>query len=230
MSKRAMALANRYGRKTDILEIVKEILDEQYKITAFTHPDCAIVTTNPNVQPAKWGLIPHWVKTEEEALRIRKMTLNAKAETAFTLPSFRGSILTRRCLVPSTGFFEFHHEGKDAIPYFIFVKDETIFSLGGIYEVWQNPATKETVQTFSVLTVPANALCSTIHNGGKNPFRMPLIIRRENEELWLSGSLKTNDVKELMIPFEDGSMDAYPVGRDFLKKGSRDSTVVEREG
>ena len=86
------------------------------------------------------------------------------------------------------------------------------------------------VQTFSVLTVPANALCSTIHNGGKNPFRMPLIIKRGNEELWLSGSLKTNDVKQLMIPFEEGGRDAYLVGRDFLKRGSRDSGVVGREG
>ena len=109
MSKRAMALANRYGRKTDILEIVQEILDEQYKITAFTNPDCAIVTPDANIQVAKWGLIPHWVKTEEDALKIRKMTLNAKAETVFNLPSYRVPILNKRCLVPSTGFFEFHH-------------------------------------------------------------------------------------------------------------------------
>ena len=45
-------------------------------------------------------------------------------------------------------------------------------SAGGIYSVcvWQNPVTKEMLQTFSVLTVSANELCLTIYNRGKNPF------------------------------------------------------------
>ena len=38
-------------------------------------------------------------------------------------------------------------------------------------------------------TVPANELCVGIHNGGKNPFRMPLIIGKENENLWLDNTL-----------------------------------------
>lgn len=223
-----MELAKRYGRKSAILEIVQEILDEQYKITAFTHPDCAIVTPDSNLQVAKWGLIPAWLKTEEEALKIRKMTLNAKSETVFSLPSFRVSIKSKRCLIPSTGYFEFHHEGKEAIPYYIFLKDESIFSLGGMYDVWQNPVTKELLQTFSVLTVPANELCLQIHNGGKNPGRMPLIIPKENEEKWLEPSMTAAQINDFFTPFASGKMDAYPVSREFLKKGAGDRTVVER--
>jgi hypothetical protein len=64
------------------------------------------------------------VKTKEDALKIRKMTLNAKSETAFTLPSFRVPILKRRCLVPSTGYFEFHHEGKEAVPLPLIISGE----------------------------------------------------------------------------------------------------------
>ena len=223
-----MELAKRYGRKSAILEIVQEILDEQYKITAFTHPDCAIVTPDSNLQVAKWGLIPAWLKTEEEALKIRKMTLNAKSETVFSLPSFRVPIKSKRCLIPSTGYFEFHHEGKEAIPYYIFLKDESIFSLGGMYDVWQNPVTKELLQTFSVLTVPANELCLQIHNGGKNPGRMPLIIPKENEEKWLEPSMTAAQINDFFTPFASGKMDAYPVSREFLKKGAGDRTVVER--
>ena len=227
-SKRALALAKRYGRKTDLFEIVQEIIDEQYKISAFTHPDCAIITQDSNLQVAKWGLIPNWIKTEEEAFKIRKMTLNAKSETVFNLPSFRASIANRRCLIPSTGYFEFHHEGKQAIPYYLFLKDSPIFSLGGIYSVWQNPVTKDVLQTFSVLTVPANELCSTIHNGGKNPFRMPLIIPQINEERWLDASLTQASVNDFFVPFASEKMDAYEISRDFLKKGAKDATVVER--
>ena len=226
-SKRALDLANRYGRKTDIIEIVQEIIDEQYKVNAFTNPVCPIITQSSSIQPAKWGLIPNWIKTEEEAAKVRKMTLNARSETVFNLPSFRIPILKNRCLISSTGYFEFHHAGKDAIPYYIFLKDEEIFSLGGIYELWKNPATNEIIQTFSVLTVPANELCTAIHNSGKNPFRMPLIISKENEEQWLDNSQKADDIKKLLLPFENKRMDAYPISRDFLKRNAVDASIIE---
>ena len=41
MSKKAMELAKRYGRKSNIIEMAQEILDEQKKKTAFVHPDSA---------------------------------------------------------------------------------------------------------------------------------------------------------------------------------------------
>ena len=228
MSKRAMDLAKRYGRRSDIVEMAQEIIDEQYKITAFTHPSCAIITPDSSIRAANWGLIPGWTKTEADALKVRKMTLNARAETVFSLPSFRVPIIKRRCLIPSTGYFEFHHEGKEAIPYYIFLRDESVFSLGGVYEVWENSATGDVAETFSVITVPANALCKEIHNGGKNPGRMPLIIPRENEERWLDARMKVDEIVELLVSYDSGKMDAYPVAGDFLKKGAKDKTVRER--
>jgi len=206
--------------------MVQEIIDEQYKITAFANPDCAIITPDSEIQVAKWGLIPSWTKTEAEANKIRKMTLNARSETVFSLPSFRNVIKTKRCLVPSTGYFEFHHEGKEAIPYYLFLSDEEIFSLGGIYDVWQNPYTGELIQTFSVITVPANELCAKIHNGGKNPFRMPLIISHEREDEWLDMYLKLPGIADFLRPFNSDLMDAYPVTNDFLKKNSKDASII----
>jgi putative SOS response-associated peptidase YedK len=156
------------------------------------------------------------------------MTLNARSETVFNLPSFKTSIHTKRCLLPATGYFEFHHCDKTVTPYYIFLKDEEIFSLGGIYEFWQNPLTKETTQTFTILTVTANELCAQIHNGGKNPFRMPLIISRENEDQWLNPSLKTIDIQQFFLPFPAQRMDAYPISKDFLKKRADDVSIIKR--
>ena len=226
-SKRALSLAKRFGRKTDIIEIAQEILDEQYRITAFTHPACPVITSNENIEIAKWGLIPHWTKTVEDANKISKMCLNAKSETVFNLPSFRSPIMTRRCLIPSTGYFEFHHSDNTVIPYYIFLKNEEIFSFGGLYELWQHPQTKEMRQTFTVLTVPANELCTHIHNGRKTPFRMPLIVGKENEERWLDKSLTQNDIKQFFVPFNTDLMNAYPVSKDFLKKRPDDASIIE---
>jgi putative SOS response-associated peptidase YedK len=47
------------------------------------------------------GVIPFWVRNAAQAASIRKMTANAKAETAFEAPSFRNAIRKRRCLVPA---------------------------------------------------------------------------------------------------------------------------------
>ena len=227
-SARALALANRYGRKTDIIEEIHEILGGQYKITAFIHPECPIITSDESIDVAKWGLIPAWTKTPEEAAKIRKMTINARAETVFNLPSFRKRILSGRCLIPSTGYFEFHHSGKEVIPYYIFLRNEEIFSLGAVFEIWHDPLTNEQVKTFSVITVPANELCAKIHNGGKNPYRMPLIIGRNDEECWLDGSMNVKDIKSFFQPFESLAMDAYPITRDFIKRSATDSLIIEK--
>jgi putative SOS response-associated peptidase YedK len=127
-----------------------------------------------------------------------------------------------------TGYFEFHHADKSTTPYFIFLCEEEIFSIGGLYERWQNPVTKDITQTFTLLTVPANDLCASIHNGGKNPFRMPLIIGKENEEQWLDKSLQANDIKRFFVPFDTKKMDAYPISKDFLKKSPNDPSIIER--
>jgi putative SOS response-associated peptidase YedK len=206
---------------------VQEILDEKYRISAFTHPPRPVITQNESIEIARWGLIPHWTKTPEDAKKFSKMCINARAETVFNLPSFRMPIQSKRCLIPATGYFEFHHQDKSVIPYYIFLKDEEIFSFGGMYEQWINPVTGETAQTYTILTVPSNELCTRIHNGGKNPFRMPLIIGREKEEQWLDKSLNNTDIKQFFLPFDTSRMDAYPVSKDFLKKSPDDASIIE---
>jgi hypothetical protein len=82
-----------------------------------------------------------------------------------------------------------YRTSSNSLPYFF--RDTEIFSLAGMYEEWRHPDTKETIRTFSVLTVPANELCALIHNGGRNPGRMPAILPPEKEKtLVASGSGK----------------------------------------
>ena len=83
MSAKAIKVAARYGRKSDVVGIYQSILDEQYHVNAFTFPKYPIITSSDEVQVFNWGLIPFWVRTEEDATEIRKMTLNARADTIF---------------------------------------------------------------------------------------------------------------------------------------------------
>ncbi|MDR2145338.1 MAG: SOS response-associated peptidase [Tannerella sp.] len=197
-----------------------DILDlgEKSKVLkAFLHDDSYIITQNQDVEIAKWGLIPFWVRDVKTSKSIRNRTANARTENVFSTTSFREAIKKRRCLIPSTGFYEYHHEENEAIPYRIFLPETEIFSLAGIYDEWQNPETGEYLRTFSVLTCKANRLCGRIHNGGKNPGRMPVILRPEDEEIYLNPDLTKDGISGLFVPFEDSRMEAYPLDMNYLR-------------
>ena len=54
----------------------------------------------------QWGLIPSWAKDTSGAARM----INARSETAHTLPAFREAMKLRRCLVPADGFYEWQRD------------------------------------------------------------------------------------------------------------------------
>jgi putative SOS response-associated peptidase YedK len=50
----------------------------------------------------RWGVIPYWTKDPKIAYK----TINARAETVDTAPSYREAFRRRRCLIPADGFYE----------------------------------------------------------------------------------------------------------------------------
>lgn len=240
MSAKAIKLAKRYRRQSDIVEIYQDILNERYNVSAFTNPLWPIITHENEIQVYTWGLIPFWMKAKgnteidrkeaiERANSIRKRTYNARAETLFELPSFRTPIRHNRCIIPSTGYFEYHHQPDGATtPYYIYLKNEPVFSMAGIFDSWLNPQTGKEEYTFSMITTEANDLTGEIHNGGKNPRRMPLIIPKENEEIWLKPSLSETEIKSFLKTFPSNDMDAYVVRSDFRKKNPHDKTILDK--
>jgi putative SOS response-associated peptidase YedK len=100
---KALALAKRYGRRSDVVEMAREIIEEKQVKKAFLHSDCVLVTGGEQLEMGKWGLIPFWIREAEKAEKIRNSTANAVSETVFDLPSFREAIRKRRCLIPFDG-------------------------------------------------------------------------------------------------------------------------------
>lgn len=175
--------------------------------SGFDHPIWPIVTVNQELQGMQWGLIPNWFKGDD-ALDFAKNTLNAKSETLHEKPSFAHLIDRNRCLIPSTGFFEFQSVGKEKIPYFIYSKETPIFSMAGIYDTWHHPKTGEIVQSFSMITCEANELMATIHNTKK---RMPVILKPGDEDSWL-----TSGKRDLLCPMTEGWLTAHTVNKKML--------------
>lgn len=227
MSAKAMRLAARYGRRTDLIEAAREIVCGQYHVSAFNFPECPAVTASEEIQVFRWGLIPYWTKSQEDSATIRKMTLNAKSETLFEKPSFRQPVLKKRCLIPSTGYFDWRHEGDRKIPYFIRLKEEEIFSMAGIYDLWTDNSTGDQLATFSIITTGTNPLTDYIHN---TKHRMPAILPPGDEERWLDPRLEKEEIASLLQPFDAARMEAYRIGNDFLKKKPDDASIIRQIG
>jgi putative SOS response-associated peptidase YedK len=186
-----------------------------YVQSAFEFPKWPVI---PSESPGKimlfnWGLIPAWVRDKEAALEFRVNTINARSETIFDKPAFRQAAASRHCLVLADGFFEFRELDGKKIPYFIRLKGGRLFAIAGLYDYWTNHETGERIPTFTIITTDANRLMETIHNRKK---RMPVILTDESERDWLKPGRGRAD---LLKPFADDQMEAWPVSRLLTARG-----------
>lgn len=202
-------LARHYDRKADLIREFRP----SYHVSAFSHAEYPIVTAGKEIQYHRWGLIPFWTHALEDALEYRNRTINARAETVFTKPSYCKPICERRCLIPATGFFDWRHEGDQKIPYYVTVKSEPIFAFAGIYDIWHNEITNEEVYTYSMLTTRANKMMAYIHNTN---CRMPVILPSGEEQQWLDPSLSQAQIALLLHSFPSRAMEGVEIGRFWL--------------
>jgi putative SOS response-associated peptidase YedK len=138
---------------------------------------------------ARFGLVPSWSRPEEvEAPTRRFATHNARVETVGQLPSYKHAWHnSQRCLIPVEAFFEPCWETGKAVRWKMTLRDGHVFALAGIWERWYRDG-KE-VMSFSMLTVNADdhAIMKRMHRPGDEK-RMPVIVRREDYDRWLSAS------------------------------------------
>jgi len=180
-----------------------------YWASGFNHPSLLIINDS-GIAWYEWGLIPHWCKDISLARDIQNKTLNAVGETVFEKPSFKKSILSQRCLLPVSGFYEWREFNKQKYPYHIHLKSDEVFCLGCIYDTWVDKNTGEVITTFAILTTPANPLMEKIHNLKK---RMPLIIPQDQMKNWVDPELPIEDIKELLKPYDEADMEAYTISK-----------------
>jgi putative SOS response-associated peptidase YedK len=160
------------------------------------------VKGRPELQLVRWGLIPSWVR---DPSTLRSPLINARAETAAEKPAFRGALRHRRCLVPTTGFYEWSGKRSARQPHLIRLKDNELFALAGLWEGWLGADGSE-IETMAILTTAANAEMAQIHD------RMPLILEPKHFERWLDCRSGTADgVADLLQPFADGHLAITPV-------------------
>ena len=206
------------------VNLIKEELENRYGATfldpdkyrpsyyyhAFGLPEMPAICSgrSDRIQLLKWGLIPSWVKSTENANEIRYKTFNARSESIDNKPSFSGSFRSKRCLIPVKGFFEWQHTGAGKIPWYIHSANDDIISFAGLWDNWVESRTGEIISTFSIITTDANDLMAAIHNSKK---RMPVILDKTEEYQWLNLSIESSEALKMLKPCPSVILKAHTI-------------------
>lgn len=162
-----------------------------------------IITGNDHLhfQLSRWGLIPHWSKD----VRIGAKMINARRETLLEKPAFMNLLKSKRCIIPMDGFYEWKKNGNIKVPFRIKISNQEIFSVAGLWDTWHCPDNNEIINSCTIITLPANEFMSPMHE------RMPAILMKENENLWLDEEAQPSEALNMVVPYSSDLMECYQV-------------------
>lgn len=163
----------------EVYEILQEIhsridvtgLQSRMKSGEIFPTTVAPVITSKGYFPMIWGF-PKWDNSGA--------IINARRETVLTKNMFRKSILTRRCVIPSTGFFEWKAvDGQKKKDKYLINRDNSrMLYMAGFYNFFKDEGGIVS-PNFVILTTAANASMQQIHN------RMPVILDPIQYDAWM---------------------------------------------
>lgn len=146
------------------------------------------------IELMRWGLQPMWaVRKGSPFTRI-----NARDDT-LKEAAFKGRTPGERCLIPSTGFYEWKREGKKKTPYLFQLTGGGLFAFAGICD------RSAEVPTFAIVTTAPNAVVAPIHD------RMPVMLGKREALWWAEPDREWSEVGKLLRAFPEQQMERHLV-------------------
>ena len=164
----------------------------------------------------QWALIPWFAKER----KLKYPTCNARSEelaqkASYKHPWARG----QRCVIPAAAFFEPCWESGRHVPWRFARADGEAWGLAGLWNTWADPATGELVESYTMLTLNADAhpLMSRMHK--PDPKRAPHLqdkrsvvpLALEDVDTWLHAPLAQAAALVQLAPV--ALFDAAPAAR-----------------
>ena len=163
-----------------------------------------LAESSREVASLHWGLVPRWAK--ERAIGNRM--INARAETLAEKPAYRDAYKRRRCLVLTSGWYEWQAAPGGKQPWFIRIGDARPFAFAGLWERWKDPADESLLESCTIVTTDASESIRRIHD------RMPAILPERAWDRWLDPAYAdTGKLSEALGPFDPEALQAWPVSR-----------------
>ena len=207
-------LSRRFGFAADFDQIRPEynVAPSQQVLVVTDHRGSA------EAEFMRWGLIPHWVTRGPKSSSF----INARIETPNIKPSFKSAFRSKRCLIITNGFYEWHRHDENATPYYFQLEYGQPFAFAGIWENWSDPQGNK-VKSCAILTREATWPVKSIHS------RMPAIVPPENEPMWTEVQLnKPSDIKKLLLGSPPTKMESWKVSDSVNSSTNNDSSCIDR--
>jgi len=118
----------------------------------------------------RWGLMPYWGKN---SIRADRDSLDRK-------PYLMGMLTRKRCVVPCSGLYFDHTDGKNTITYQRKHASKQVFGAAGIYDVWLDSEKNEYPMCTMIFTSRASR-----EDG------VPLVLEGEALDEWLAPERRT---------------------------------------
>lgn len=168
----------------------------------------------------RWGLIPHFAPSAE----LRYSTNNARSEELARKPSYRLPWARgQRCIIPALSFDEPCWETGRNVWWRFRRADGEPWGLAGLWNAWIDPATGEIHESYTMLTVNADAhpLMARMHKPDpalppdRQDKRSVIPIEQGDVDQWLAGTIEEAQAL-LRVPAAD-AFDASPLARDTAR-------------
>ena len=142
--------------------------------------------------------------------------INARCETLHEKPSFRESFKNQRCLIPADGFIEW--KGKK--PYYIRMKNQTLFAFAGLWSTWD--AGNDSLNTYTIVTTEANKTLSSLHS------RMPVILHPDHYKTWLTAD--SNSLSSLFSGYLENELEYFEISTTINSPKNNEASLLTPAG
>ena len=167
------------------------------------------IIKNQAIEIASWGMIAHWSRSDDEAVKFQSSAINARSESVHEKPTFKSAFRSNRCLIPATGYYEWASElgkYKTKQPIYISRDDNKLLAFSGIFQIWTSPSGK-VIQSVAIITRQAVGQLALVHS------RMPVFLPKDRWVDWMNPKL--NDVERIRslmdVPTPDANLRFHPV-------------------
>jgi putative SOS response-associated peptidase YedK len=178
------------------------------------------------IHAARWGLVPRWAKSPTDHAPL----INGRIESILEKPSFKDSVVRRRCVIPASGYYEWHIAADGTKqPFYITAGTDGMFALAGLYEWWADP-TKDAKDPsrwlLSATTLTKHTAPELAHIHDRNP----VLLSPDTLEAWLDPHIE-GDQELLGAVSNDsdlvaGEAEFYRVGAEVGKVSNNSAELI----
>jgi putative SOS response-associated peptidase YedK len=139
------------------------------------------------VEVMQWGLVPSWSSDP----RVGSKMINARAETLTEKVSFKNLVRSNRCIIPMSGFYEWHREGdRPKVPFYVTRKDHGLIWASGL---WTTSGVMDNGYTCAMITRESGDDLNSLHH------RTPAHFSPELACDWITSSMEVGELCNISV-------------------------------